>query len=188
MKTMIPWLRWPFVLPMRTLFAGRWLPVVFLSCFLCALAGTTRAAGVDLRALTSIAMEQYMGWKMAAPGQAVLDAYPNGEYLWLRGLAQDLRWFAKNNSRLITFYDDPKYQVKALALLRQAEALAASDEAALRRLHGHALGWLERFIPAIRPVADKPMSAKQYQEFRNALCWYQGQRDCSGTPSRTPRR
>jgi hypothetical protein len=182
-----------------------------------------------------IAMEQYIGWNMTAPGQVGLYAYPNGDYLWLGGLAQDLRWLAKNNSRLTTFcgetqicrelaeyvfvrlawdpcadiskseeefcrtyygpaadamlqffaldtatalknagvYEDPEYQVKAPALLRHAEALAASDEAALHRLHGHVLGWLERFIPAICPVADKPTSAEQYQEFRNALGWYQ---------------
>ena len=63
--------------------------------------------------------------------------------------------------------------MKAPALLRQAEALAVNDEAALHRLHGHVLGWLDRLIPAIRPVADKPMSAEQYQEFRDALGWYQ---------------
>jgi hypothetical protein len=38
--------------------AGRWLRVVCLSCFLSAVAGTARAAGVDLKALESVAIPE----------------------------------------------------------------------------------------------------------------------------------
>jgi hypothetical protein len=58
MRAMIPWFRWLYVLPMRTTLAGGWLRAVFLACFLFAVAGTARAAGVDLKALKSIAIPE----------------------------------------------------------------------------------------------------------------------------------